>query len=510
MAGTGAPSPARPAPRRAKLRDELVSSIAAVMLLSSVVTFVIVVGSFRAGFDRLVESNDSETAVAFARALAGYYDEHGSWDGVGEALEAMRAAGVLPRAEEAARPVVKDADGGRDDDERQDGDVERRGHGSDIPLILTDASGTVVYAWVKPSPDLDPAKLPWRFDARRGVAVEARGGTAGYVFWKSMIRPQYNAQEAAYLSSIARSAALSVGVALALALALGATLAARFARRISALDAAVRDIAEGRLGARVSLDRNDEIGSLAVNINGMADRLGAAESARQNLLADMAHELRTPVSIIQANLEMMLDGVYAADEARLRSLLDETLLLADLIADLRTLSDLETGAPRPEPAPMDMAVLLGQTCEKYRPLFERRGMTIRLDAPSPCEALADEDRMRQVARNILFNALKYAPDGSAVTVSCSRAERDGRGFAHVSVADEGPGVPEADVERIFERFYRVDASRSRDSGGRGLGLALCRQFVEASGGSIAARNREPHGLEVFFDIPSGDGPRAHS
>ena len=470
--------------RRARIRDELVWSLSAVMLLSGFVTYAVMVGSSHRYFDELVASNDVEAASGFARTLAALYQARGSWDGIGPAFDIARAEEIPPDA----------------------GD-RRHGRGSDLPLILADADGVIVHSWFRPSPDederdMEERDLPTRFDVSRGVAVEAGGRVVGYVFFKSMIRPTYDPQEAAYRSSIVKSVAASVGAALVLAIVLGAALASRFARRISALDAAVRSIEGGDLAARVVVDKDDEIGSLAGNFNAMADRLDSAEAARQSLLADLSHELRTPVSVIQANLEMMLTGVYEPDEARLQSLYDETRLLSDLIGDLRTLSDLEAGAGRGEPRVVDMAGLLEETGDKYRALFRKRGMSIALNARDGCLALAREDRMRQVVRNVLFNALKYASDGSSVTLSCGLEERGGASFARVSVADEGPGVPEAELGRIFERFYRVDASRSRDSGGRGLGLAICKQFVEADGGSIAARNRNPRGLEVTFELPA--------
>jgi len=142
-----------------------------------------------------------------------------------------------------------------------------------------------------------------------------------------MIFRSYNPQEEAFISSLRESIGVSVFTGLLLALALGTALAARFARPISALDAAVKTISSGDLGARVPVARRDEIGSLAENFNGMADRLQTTEKARQTLLADIAHELRTPISILQANLEMILDGVYSADAGRLKSLYEETRIL---------------------------------------------------------------------------------------------------------------------------------------------------------------------------------------
>lgn len=478
--------------RRAKIRDELVVGISALMILSGVVTFVSAVASSRGNFDELVERNDVSIAGEFALTLAGLYEARGGWDGIGPALLGARDGRGEPDGAEGPRDQ---AEGGR------------RRERDDLPLILTDEGGRVVHAWIRPDPEAGADALPTRFDVSGGAPVRVGGRVVGYAFFKSMIRPAYNPQETAFLASMARSTAVSISVALAMGIGLGAAFASRFARRVSALDAAVRSVAEGDLGARVEVGRDDELGSLGANFNAMADRLGANEEARQNLLADLSHELRTPVSVIQANLEMMLAGVYGPDEARLQSLYDETRLLADLIGDLRTLSDVEAGVSRGETRVVDVAGLLEETGDKYRALFEKRGMSLSIDARDGCLALAREDRMRQVVRNVLFNALHYASDGSVVTLSCTRVVRGGAPFARVSVADEGPGVPESELGRIFERFYRVDASRNRDSGGRGLGLAICKQFIEADGGSIVARNTEPRGLEVSFELPAAGPPR---
>lgn len=474
--------------RRARIRNELVSGFAAVLALSGLVSYVAMVGSSRGRFDELVERNDVEAAEGFAKTLSGLYRSRGSWEGIGAAFDATRVEGPPSRGSASSY-------------------VERhRGKGSDLPLILTDVEGAVVHSWLRPAPDLDERNLPSRLDVSRGVPVEADGLVAGLVFFKSMIRPTYDPQEAAYRASIARSVAMSIGAALVLAIALGSAIASRFARRISVLDATVRSIEQGNLGVRIVADGRDEIGSLGDSINAMADRLDSAEAARQGFLADLSHELRTPVSVIQANLEMMLEGVYEPDEARLRSLYEETRVLSDLIGDLRTLSDLEAGSSLGDARIVDIAGLLEETRAKYQALFLKRGMSLALDARGCCEALASEDRIRQVVRNLLTNALKYALGGTVVTLSCRLEERDGVRLVRVAVVDDGPGVPEAELGRIFERFYRVDASRSRDSGGRGLGLAICKQFVEADGGSIVARNRKPRGLEVCFDLPGAITP----
>ena len=473
--------------RRGRMRNELVLGLAAVVLLSGLTTYAVVLASFRRDFDTLVETNDVETAKSFAASLGKYYEAEGSWAGVQEEIDALRQKPISLPARGDSRPFAK-------------------GHpkDSDIPLVLTDLQGKPIYLGIRTQDGKGAVNPPPKFKIAQGEEVLAGGETIAYVFFKSMIFRSYNPQEAAYLASLTESITISVLVGLVLALLLGTLLASRFAKPVAALDSAVKTIAGGDLSARVGVARRDEIGSLAANFNVMADKLQNAEAARQNLLADIAHELRTPVSIIQANLEMIIDGVYEADKGRLKSLYEETRILTGLISDLRSLSDLEVGIDPPRSESVRLSAIVDESCRKLRPLFDEKG--IRLDAPSVDDGTrvwAEEDKLRQVLRNVLGNALKYAAPDSTVTISFERFLRPegGQASLRATISDEGEGVPAGDTERIFERFYRVDASRSRESGGRGLGLAISKKIIESFDGKIGARNRDPHGLAVWFELP---------
>jgi signal transduction histidine kinase len=488
--------------RRHGIRRELIAGIIFIIVLSGAATFFGTLLWSRSSFDDLVQKNDKEFAQSIADAVAPYYAAHGSWSGIEREIGYL-AGGILRQASSAEER-------GRD---------ERSERGFGIPLVIADAQGSPVYSAIRePSnePDREERKTG-RLDVLDGVRVTAGGETVGYVFFKSMLKRNYNPHETAFMGSLAASIGVTSFLGILLALALGSAFAGRFVRPIVALDEAVRKIADGETGVRAHKMRDDEIGNLADNFNVMAEKIEITEIARRNLLADMAHELRTPVSIIQANLEMIIEGVYAPDKARLESLYDETRILTDLIASLREISDLESGVAPMNPHPVRVYPILVETLDKYEPIFAAQDITLALEispaGASPDEApgiiesalvLSDEDRLRQVVRNILVNALKYSGAHTAVSMSCARIVIDGKSFFRVTVADGGPGVPETDLEKIFERFYRVDSSRNRDSGGRGLGLSICRQFVEASGGRIFARNRAPLGLEVVFDLPVCD------
>lgn len=472
--------------RRSRIRNELILGIGVVILLSGLVTYIVNLASFRRDFDALVAKNDVAIAASFATSLAEYYETEGSWIGVEKKIEELRRSPPPASTGVDARPPEK-----------------RHPRDSDIPLVLTDTRGDPLYIGLRTQEGDKAIEPPNRLKTSQGAPVVAGGLTVAYVFFKSMIFRSYNAQETSYIGALTKSMTVSVSLGLVLALLLGTLLASRFARPIAALDLAVKTIAGGDLSARVGVTRSDEIGSLAESFNLMADKLQAIEIARQNLLADIAHELRTPVSIIQANLEMILDGVYAADEERLRSLYEETRIVTGLISDLRSLSDLEVEIVSMRSERVRLVALVDESRRKFQPLFDERG--IRLDVPEGADDIsvcAEEDKLRQVIRNILGNALTYAPRDSAVAIEYERLQSEGgRGRIKVTISDEGEGVPPGDTNRIFERFYRVDASRNRESGGRGLGLAISKGIIEAFGGAIGAYNRDPHGLAVWFELP---------
>lgn len=478
------------AKRRGRIRNELVGGLIAVILLSGLVTYAVVLLTSRRDFDTLVEKNDIDAAKSFAASLASFYGANGSWIGVEKEIEAVRHGSP---SRSAPKPA---ADAPRTD--------KRHPRDEDIPLVLVDAAGSPVYSGIRSKDGQKPPQLPSKLRLDQGEKVVANGETVGYVFFKSMLFKSYNPQEEAFIAALKKSIGASVLFGLALALFFGTILASRFARPIAALDNAVKTIADGDMSARVGVARTDEIGRLAENFNVMADRLQVTEEARQNLLADIAHELRTPVSIIQANLEMIIDGVYAPDEARLKSLYEETRILTGLISDLRSLSDLEVGKIEPRLESVRLPALIEESCRKLGPLFDEKGISLTFPHEGDdCAVWADEDKLRQVLRNILGNALKYAPPDSSVAISLERAPgiKVVPDRVRVTIADEGEGVPKGDTEKIFQRFYRVDSSRSRESGGRGLGLAICKSIIEAFGGEIGAYNRSPRGLAVWFDLP---------
>jgi two-component system sensor histidine kinase BaeS len=231
--------------------------------------------------------------------------------------------------------------------------------------------------------------------------------------------------------------------------------------------------------------------------NEMAAELATSEDLRRRMVADVAHELRNPVASLRAQAEGIAEGVLPADPERLASLADDTRYLSRLVGDLQELSAAEAGQLRYEMQSLDLSAVACAELERTA-ARDHGGVELRCDAGESLMVEADEGRIAQVMRNLLDNALRHTETGT-VTVSCAR---DGD-RARVEVRDTGEGIPEADLPYVFERFYRADGARARDTGGSGIGLAVSRRIVEDHRGAVFARNADGGGAVVGFTLPLG-------
>lgn len=251
----------------------------------------------------------------------------------------------------------------------------------------------------------------------------------------------------------------------------------------------------GDLSAHVAERGPRELRALARAFNAMIARLKTTEGIRRRLLADVTHELRTPVAVIQGNLEAMLDGVYPADAAHIQPVLEETRVLSRLIDDLRTLSLAESGALELHREATDLGMLAGDVAASFRAQADGAGITLRVDAPSDIPlAEIDPVRIREVLVNLCANALRHTPSGGSVTIQVEVDEQRRR--ALVSVVDTGTGISPEDLPHVFDRFFK-----SRDSAGSGLGLAIAKNLVSAHGGQIEAQSQVGSGTTVRFTLP---------
>jgi len=306
--------------------------------------------------------------------------------------------------------------------------------------------------------------------------------------------------EDSFLDDARSSLVLSAGVGGVLALVLGFLVAMQITRPIRRVAAAADAVAGGDLGARVPSPSGDEIGQVGAAFNRMADELQGNEEARKAMLADIAHELKTPLSVLRSNIEAMQDGVLPATPDQIGVLHDETMALTRLIDDLRTLSLAAAGHLELSLQRSDMRAFLERVVAEFQEEAGRRGIMLAIESQAaPLAADVDGDRIMQALRALLDNALQYTGSGGRVTLG---ARGDGRQVV-VSVSDTGSGIAPGDLPRVFDRFYRADVSRSRTTGGSGLGLAIVKQLVEAHGGRVWAESRVGSGSTFYFSLPAG-------
>jgi len=286
------------------------------------------------------------------------------------------------------------------------------------------------------------------------------------------------------------------GVALLMIL-YGFLFTARSLRRLAApvgdVIEAVGRVADGDLTTRVRERGARDARALARAFNAMTSRLEAGEEQRRRLLADVSHELRTPLSVVQGNLEALVDGVHPADGAHLLAILEETKVLSRLVEDLRTLSLAESGALALHREAIDVGALVRETVESFASRAEPAGVSLEAEVSSGLpEADADPVRAREILTNLIANALRYTPRGGHVTVT-ARAED---AALLIDVRDTGAGIAPERIGRIFDRFYKSPESR-----GAGLGLAIAKQLVEAHGGDISATSVPGQGTTIRFTLP---------
>lgn len=293
----------------------------------------------------------------------------------------------------------------------------------------------------------------------------------------------------------------SVGAGLAAFVIAGVTgwlMAERITRSLRHLRDAASDLDLRDLSQRVPVEGTDEISEVATAFNRMCDRLERTERSRRQLLADVAHELRHPLTLLQGRLDLMQEGRVPIDAEALLPLEDEVLRLTRLVGDLRDLSLAEVGGLALHRQRLDLGQQVSDLLGAMEPLAEEKGIGLAGEiAPNLPAISADPGRMRQVLTNLLLNALQYTDPGGRVTV---RVQAD-HGGIQVQVCDTGRGIPDSDLPHIFDRFYRVEKSRSRESGGSGLGLAIVRSLVELHGGGVMVQSSEGEGSCFTVVLP---------
>jgi signal transduction histidine kinase len=319
---------------------------------------------------------------------------------------------------------------------------------------------------------------------------DAAGGAVAHAYVLPDLPPVPEHPDPAMLREIAavdRSLLAIFAIAALVALLLTVLVSRHITRPVEQLTVAVQAFARGELALDVPITGRDEIARLATSFRAMADAVTAQEELRRRMVGDVAHELRTPLTNLRCELESIQDGLTTPDPARIASLHEEVLHLQRLVEDLQELAIADAGALALHRERVDLGAAIAQIVGDQAELTVERGIAVDVDLT----------RLRQIVHNLLANAARHTPATTPVRVRVTRAGAD----AAVAVADRGPGIPAQDLERIFERFHRVDEARSRMHGGAGLGLAIVRRLVELHGGRVWAESVEGEGATFTFTLP---------
>ncbi len=358
----------------------------------------------------------------------------------------------------------------------------------DPRLLLADAEKTILYGFM--GADVNSPETSWL-----PISVDDR--IVGFLGYRRLKQPPGQLDQV-FAEQQKRSFAYAALVMIALSALLAAALSARIVRPILHIRNTVRKIRKGNYDQPIDMTRRDEIGDLARDINRLATALDRNLSARQQWLAEISHELRTPVAILQGELEAMIDGVMPIDEVAIKSLHDESLRLSRLINDLHKLTLSDIGALDYRFEVLDLVELIGERCRLAQPLASARSLIIKSDISTQSALMkADRERLSQLADNLLQNSIRYTDPDGVITVSLYTDDQQ----ICLCWEDSSPGVTTEQLPHLFESLYRTEASRNRDTGGAGLGLAIVSKIVEAHEGTIEASQSEQGGLAITIRFP---------
>jgi signal transduction histidine kinase len=373
-------------------------------------------------------------------------------------------------------------------------------------LRLTDEQGNIL---IDTATETTNGRLS-NNELNRAVPLVVNGHTVGYLLPEGGLGFT-RTDETALINRINRAAITAGLIAVVVSLLLASLLAYRLMRPVRELTKAANQLAQADFTQQVPVHGNDELADLGRAFNQMAASLEEAELSRRAMTADIAHELRNPLSVQRATLEALQDGIYPLTTENLKSVLEQNYLLNRLVEDLRTLALADSGQLSLECTPTDLTALVKRLVERYKPQADSRGITLMLSIPDHCPLTSlDPGRVGQIIGNLLSNALRYTPDSGRIDIEVNcpyegSTNSNQMDLIQLSVHDNGPGIPPEALPHIFDRFFRADRARSRDEGGSGLGLAIARQLAQAHGGNLEAQNHPQGGACFILTLPVNNG-----
>ena len=439
-------------------------------------------------FQQYIQSGGMAYTQRLVINLGNYYAQYQSWTGVQEIL-------IASLRTNSDRLVLADNNG----------------------KIISDTANQLIG---KPSgsvfnSDGNPIQVGGQTVGTLYLDLSGMGSGKGYMGGRGMMTgsnsqptPSKSASqfaEGTFLSRINNYFWIAGIIAVVVALLLGIFLTRQITRPIRELNAGAEHLSKGDLSHRVKIRSKDEIGKLAESFNEMAQKLDDSEKSRRRLVSDVAHELRTPLTIIQGTVDGIVDGIFQPDRKHLDSIREQTVLLTHLVNDLRDISLAESGQLRLDRMSTNIVDLIQRKLNQFEFGANRKKVQLKLETQAEIPPInIDPKRIEQVITNLLSNAIRYTPEDGRVTISLKTVDSDTFADKYslvISFADTGEGIPAEHLSHIFERFYRVETSRSRNEGGVGLGLAIVKQMVQAHGGQVWVESLAGKGSTFYFSLP---------
>lgn len=442
--------------------------------------FLIMRWSVDREFYRYLGTIDQTRLEQIAIDLERTYAKRGSWDFLETEPPRWDVTGLMtPPERDIARAPVEE---GKDLAHRQQ-PMRRRGVGR---LIVLDENRRAVFG-------SNPKDEEVNF---RPIIVKGR--TIGYV---GLLSPKHflHPIQVRFLSQQRLALSIAAAGMVLVVMIISLPLARKLVGPIKAMAGATHEIASGHYATRIPVASSDELGRLARDFNDMAMTLEKQEKERRQFVADISHELRTPIAILRGEIEALLDGIRSITPERVRSLHAEVLRLNRLVDDLYQLSLSDIGALTYRKENIDLTRVLTESLETYRTEFGQKGIRLKahISEAGSITVFADQERLAQLFANLFENSLRYTDEGGELAVSLVYDKN----FAAIEFQDSKPGVSDQDLNRLFDRLYRVEGSRNRKTGGAGLGLAISNNIIEAHGGSISAHRSPLGGLLIRITLP---------
>lgn len=466
---------------RYSLRTRLIVSLAAIVVVVVGLLVILTRGAITMRFNSMVHESGSQFGARISEFLGEYYARNGSWEGVGEIFVAFRnMPNNIPQPEHY--PF-----------QERLGFPARILNPKEERLLLMDNEGQVVF---NSEPQSD-----WVDDLKNiqdeGVPIYVNGEPVGQLYVASSLGI-LNTLQNNFLSRMNTLMVFGGILAVLVAVVGGTYLAYRIITPVKALSEASLRLANGDYSQRIPVTSEDELGEMSKSFNKMAMELERQENLRRQAMADIAHELRTPLSVLQIDLESIEDGLVEPTGEAIQRLLMEVELLSKLVDDLRLLSLAEAGELRLDFHPVDLTGLVQVVLKRFDAAAREQGVELIFRQPGgELWISGDEQRLVQVLLNLLTNAVHYTPSGGQVAVE---VEPSGE-FVCMSIMDTGVGILQEDLPQVFERLYRADKARNRENGGSGLGLSIAKSIIDAHGGRIWAESKEGKGSTFAFELP---------